>query len=248
MPLYEYFASFWTADMLQANAMIVVNVIGAMLLGFVVGYERSYHGRAAGMRTYGLVCMASCALVVISGCPELWYGGRPHSGSFMPDPTRTIQGIVAGSGFLGAGVIMKDNYSISGLTTAASLWASCAIGIMVGVGLYAASIGLAVLSATCMLWISKLEVQLPARHALAITIEFKSGFFPREDSLRKIARERGYDVASGTIAMAYKGTHMEWRFVLVAVSKKLGVKLSALSHDLTQLEGVHSFHLAHARN
>jgi putative Mg2+ transporter-C (MgtC) family protein len=60
-----------------------------MLLGFVVGYERSYHGRAAGMRTYGLVCMASCALVVISGYPDLWYGARLHSNALI-DPTRTI--------------------------------------------------------------------------------------------------------------------------------------------------------------
>jgi putative Mg2+ transporter-C (MgtC) family protein len=247
MPLHDYLFSFWSPAVVQSNILIIVNVVGAMLLGFVVGYERSYHGRAAGMRTYGLVCMASCALVVISGYPDLWYGSRLHSIA-LTDPTRTIQGIVAGIGFLGAGVIMKDNYSISGLTTAASLWASCAIGIMVGLGLYAASIGLAVLSATCMLWVSKLETRLPSRQALAVTIQFKSGVFPLEEALRKMAKERGYDLASGTISITYKATQIEWRFVLVAVSKKLGIKLSALSLALTELDGVESFHLSHARN
>jgi putative Mg2+ transporter-C (MgtC) family protein len=247
MWFYNYAIDFWSQTVVLTNIIIILNIFGAMLLGFVVGYERSYHGRAAGMRTYGLVCMASCALVILSGYPDFWFGGRgvvPRSF----DPTHTIQGIITGIGFLGAGVIMKDNYSISGLTTAASLWASCAIGIMVGVGLYAAGIGLALLAAVCMIWISKLETRLPSRQALAISIQFRTGFFPQETELRRVAKERGYDIAGGTIAIGYKHGQIEWRFVLVAVSKKLGMKISVLSHELTQLEGVESFNLAHARN
>jgi putative Mg2+ transporter-C (MgtC) family protein len=191
--------------------------------------------------------MASCALVIISGYPDFWYGNRLLNTNNI-DPTRTIQGIVAGIGFLGAGVIMKDSYSISGLTTAASLWASSAIGIMVGVGLYAASIGLAILSATCMLWVSKLETRLPSRHALAITLRFRHGFFPHEDALRKIIREMGYDVAGGTISITLTKSEIEWKFVLVAVSKKLGMKISLLSNELIKMDGVEHFHLSHARN
>ena len=102
------------------------------------------------MRTYGLVCMASAALVVLAGYPDYWFGGRAIAPVSL-DPSRTIQGIVTGIGFLGAGVIMKDGFSISGLTTAASLWASSAIGILVGIGFYAAAILLAFLSAACMI-------------------------------------------------------------------------------------------------
>jgi hypothetical protein len=58
------------------NALILLHLAGALLLGLMVGYERSYHGRAAGMRTYGLVCMASCALTIIAGYPNAWYGGH----------------------------------------------------------------------------------------------------------------------------------------------------------------------------
>ncbi len=54
--------------------MVFLNLFGALLLGMLVGYERSYHGRAAGMRTYGLVCMASAALTVIVGYSSFWYG------------------------------------------------------------------------------------------------------------------------------------------------------------------------------
>jgi putative Mg2+ transporter-C (MgtC) family protein len=90
------------------------------------------------MRTYGLVCMAAAALTVIAGYPTFWFGGQVNS-YLAGDPTRVIQGIVTGIGFLGAGVIMRDGLNISGLTTAASIWTCSAIGIMVGVGFMAFS-------------------------------------------------------------------------------------------------------------
>ena len=107
--LYRY----WSGGILVANAFIGLNLIGALLLGMLVGYERSYNGRAAGMRTYGLVCMASAALTVFVGQAPWWYGGNPLH--VPTDPTRVVQGIVTGVGFLGAGVIVKDGRSISGL-------------------------------------------------------------------------------------------------------------------------------------
>jgi putative Mg2+ transporter-C (MgtC) family protein len=97
---------YWSIPHLHANAMILINIVGALLLGMIVGYERSYHGRAAGMRTYGMVCMGSAAVTVIIGYPQYWFGGMlPLAAS--ADVTRVIQGIVTGVGFLGAGVIMK---------------------------------------------------------------------------------------------------------------------------------------------
>ena len=68
-------AVYWSKPELVINLFIFINVLGALLLGLIIGYERSYHGRAAGMRTYGLVCMASAALTVIAGYPNYWYGG-----------------------------------------------------------------------------------------------------------------------------------------------------------------------------
>jgi putative Mg2+ transporter-C (MgtC) family protein len=125
---------YWSGAFLAANAFIGLNLVGALLLGMLVGYERSYNGWAAGMRTYGLVCMASTALTVFVGHASLWYGGSVAS--VQADPTRVVQGVVTGVGFLCAGVIVKDGLSISGLTTAASIWAAAAIGVMLGVGFY----------------------------------------------------------------------------------------------------------------
>jgi hypothetical protein len=103
----QFLSSYWSGPEMAVNFTICLNLFGALILGLLVGYERSYHGRAAGMRTYGLVCMASTALTVIVGYPGFWYGG--HVGLVSnPDPTRVIQGIVTGIGFLGAGVIMHE--------------------------------------------------------------------------------------------------------------------------------------------
>jgi len=131
----SYLSSFWSQPMVEVNLLIFMNLAGALVLGLLVGYERSYHGRAAGMRTYGIVCMASAALTVFCGYPGFWWGGSMHS-AVPIDPSRVIQGIVTGVGFLGAGVIMKEGLNISGLTTAASIWASCAIGVLVGIGFF----------------------------------------------------------------------------------------------------------------
>ena len=94
-PLSDY----WSGSFLAANAFIALNLLGALLLGMLVGYERSYNGRAAGMRTYGLVCMASAALTVIAGYSVNWYGGHAVPSALGGDPTRIIQGIVTGIGF-----------------------------------------------------------------------------------------------------------------------------------------------------
>lgn len=243
----DYAAQFWSHAEIGTNTIIFLNLTGAMLLGFVVGYERSYHGRAAGMRTYGLVCMASAALVVIAGYPDFWFGSR----ALVPvalDPSRTIQGVVTGIGFLGAGVIMKDGFSISGLTTAASLWASSAIGILVGVGFYAAAISLAFLSAACMIWVSRLETWLPSRQAVSIVMQFRSGFIATEEAIKRLAIERGYELVSGSLVISSVDGKTEWRFVAVALDKRSAAPISAISDELSKFDGIDSYQLAHARN
>src|SRR6185437_13206463 len=101
----------------------ILRTIAALAAGGVIGLERSYHGRAAGLRTYALVSFGS-ALLVAGGQYELF--STRDSG----EVTRIIQGIVTGIGFLGAGVIVKEGFSVRGLTTAESIWVASAIGIV----------------------------------------------------------------------------------------------------------------------
>jgi putative Mg2+ transporter-C (MgtC) family protein len=232
----------------MANFLILLHLMGALALGLMVGYERSYHGRAAGMRTYGLVCMASAALTVIGGFSHYWYGGANNAVFTNADLSRIVQGVLTGIGFLCAGVIMKEGFNISGLTTAASLWASSVIGILVGVGLYAAAMALALLSAVCMVWVSKLESWLPSRQAVAIQLKFAQGFVPVQKALQAMAHERGYDIAGGSIVIGMEAGAYTWNFVAVARSRKTMAPISELSNEMGQFPGVDSFHLAYARN
>jgi putative Mg2+ transporter-C (MgtC) family protein len=242
---FPTFAAYWSDAELGVNIIIFLNLSGAMVLGLMVGYERSYHGRAAGMRTYGLVCMASAALTVISGHPGAWFGGQ-FVGS--PDPTRIIQGIVTGIGFLGAGVIMKEGFNISGLTTAASLWAAAVIGVMVGVGFFLAAMLLAGLCAAAMVWVSKLEAWLPSRHAVAVTMRFKTDYDPHLKVLHTYMLAKGYQMSTGSMMIIFEDGMPKWHFVIIALSKRSGMPLTDLSNDLAKFDGLDSFQLSHARN
>jgi len=106
-----------------------------MLAGGIIGLERSYYGRPAGFRTHTLVCMASSLLMIVAVYQKDWFTAITIE-NVRVDPTRMAQGIMTGIGFLGAGVIMQDRFSVRGLTTAASIWITAAIGILAGVGLY----------------------------------------------------------------------------------------------------------------
>jgi putative Mg2+ transporter-C (MgtC) family protein len=239
--------SYWAVPELSTNVIVFLNIFGALLLGLLVGYERSYRGRAAGMRTYGLVCMASCALTVITGYPGDWFGGG-HVNLNDIDPGRIMQGVITGVGFLGAGVIMRDGFNISGLTTAASIWAVSAIGVVVGVGFYGAAILMAILSAVFMMWGTKLEHILPARHAIAVTLHFHKGINPSEKDLNHMFLDRGYEVAKGSFAIGGRSGTPEWRFVVISLGHSRGDSLMNLSGVLSSTENVESFHLSHARN
>jgi putative Mg2+ transporter-C (MgtC) family protein len=112
---------------------LVLRLVGAALLGGVIGLEREVRDQPAGFRTHMLVALGSCLFTLISA-----YGfGAFGEGPGTPyDPTRIAAQIVTGIGFLGAGAIIRSGMSVRGLTTAASLWVVAAIGMAVGAGAY----------------------------------------------------------------------------------------------------------------
>jgi putative Mg2+ transporter-C (MgtC) family protein len=239
--------AYWSGSELAANITVIFNLLGALVLGLLVGYERSYHGRAAGMRTYGLVCMASSALTVIVAYSSYWYGG--HAGiPSNPDPTRVIQGIVTGVGFLGAGVILHEGYATRGLTSAASIWASSVIGVLMGIGFYLSALVMALCAVFCMTLVTRLENWLPARQAVAVTVQFSKMYMPNEELICRLALHRGYEVQRGSLSIKYVEGKQEWRFVATALGKRSEATIAALSMELSAFEGIESFQLSHARN
>ncbi|WP_425400186.1 MgtC/SapB family protein [Aeoliella sp.] len=108
----------------QLEAMYAVRVVVAAFLGGFVGWEREWHGREAGIRTYASVALGSCVFALIS--------------SHIPgaEPSRLAANIVTGVGFLGAGIILRDRGRAVGLTTAATIGATAAVGTAIGFGMY----------------------------------------------------------------------------------------------------------------
>jgi putative Mg2+ transporter-C (MgtC) family protein len=107
----------------------------AAVLGGVIGTERELSDQPAGLRTHILLTIGACLFTLISA-----YGFGPNS-----DPSRLAAQIVTGIGFLGGGAILRHGFTIRGLTTAASIWATCALGVAVGVGSYVLAVGATVL-------------------------------------------------------------------------------------------------------
>ena len=115
---------------------ILLRLLCAMLVGLVIGLEREYIHRPAGLRTHILVALGAC---VISITGELLFRQYSALGS-LPDPARLSAQVITGVGFLGAGTIMKEGATVKGLTTAASVWAVACLGIAAGFGYYALAI------------------------------------------------------------------------------------------------------------
>jgi putative Mg2+ transporter-C (MgtC) family protein len=119
-------------------AEIIVRLLLGAVVGGIIGFERSTHGRAAGFRTHLLVCIAGVLIMIVS---EYYHYLSIWDPSYIRiDPARLAAGAITGVGFLGAGVIVKMGLNVQGLTTAACLWIVSAIGLSIGSGLYLAGL------------------------------------------------------------------------------------------------------------
>ncbi len=113
---------------INTDLEIMFRILIAFLLGAFVGWERERHGVSAGIRTYGAICLGACAFGVVS------------LSILGADPSRVAAQVATGVGFLGGGVIFRQDKYINGLTTAATLWATAGIGLAVAYGMYAVGI------------------------------------------------------------------------------------------------------------
>ncbi len=141
----------------------VLPILGAVIAGGVIGFEREWRGRAAGLRTHILVSLASALLMLAAMSQADWAFRALPDENIVTDPTRMAHGVLTGIGFLCAGVIFRTGFSIHGLTTAASLWITSAIGILFGAGLYALGTAATVVTALILIGLKLINGRLPAR-------------------------------------------------------------------------------------
>jgi putative Mg2+ transporter-C (MgtC) family protein len=180
--------------MTKDDIEMVVRLLVALLAGAMVGYERSYHGRPAGLRTHALVCTASSLLMLVTVYEAHWV--RAAADSVRLDPTRMAQGIMTGIGFLGAGVIFKEGLSIRGLTTAASIWITAAIGILAGIGFYFPLVVSVIITVGILSLFKWLEARIPTQAYYHFNVRFARTPTMKEDDLRKLIESHGFSIAN----------------------------------------------------
>lgn len=133
---------------------ILLRLVLALILGGLIGFEREQNNHAAGLRTNILVCLGACLLMLLSMYGFSAFVDEPN---VRVDPARLAAAVITGIGFLGAGTILFTGRSITGLTTAASLWVVSAIGLAVGAGFYFAAGTVTVLVLITLWAFNKLE-------------------------------------------------------------------------------------------
>jgi len=193
--------------------VIAMRVLVALVLGGLIGMERTFHGRPAGFRTHALVCLASALLMIITVYQNKWMT-EVAADAIRTDPTRMAQGIMTGIGFLGAGVIFKEGLTVRGLTTAASIWVTSAIGILVGVGFHF----LAVLGTAATLVVLSLflfiERKVPAEFYAQHVLRFARDSVMSEDTLRNVVASHGFSITHLSYRVTDGGKLFEYRMML----------------------------------
>lgn len=142
---------------------IVWPVLGALIAGGIIGFEREWRGRPAGLRTHILVSLASALLMLASMSQADWAFEALPDENIVTDPTRMAHGILTGIGFLCAGVIFRTGFSIHGLTTAASLWITSAVGVLFGAGLYGLGALGAIVTTAVLVGLRLINSKMPGR-------------------------------------------------------------------------------------
>ena len=219
---------------------ISIRLTVALTIGAAIGMERSYSGRAAGFRTHTLVCVSTALLMLVTVYESAWVTSIA-AGRLVLDPTRMAQGIMTGIGFLGAGAIVKSGANIHGLTTAASLWITAAIGILIGIGFYFPALvctGITLGVLTAFRWI---EARIPAVFYAQCVIRFVRTEAMPEAQLRALIASHGFALAELNYRMSTANDFFEYRMVIRSTRAS---NARRLSETLLGVPGVREFRVS----
>jgi putative Mg2+ transporter-C (MgtC) family protein len=217
---------------------MLARLLAALGAGALIGYERSYHGRPAGFRTHALVCTASSLLMLVTVYEAHWM--RAATGLVQIDPTRMAQGIMTGIGFLGAGVIIKEGLSVRGLTTAASIWITAAIGILAGIGFYFPLVISVVMTLGVLSFFRWIEVRMPSQAYYHFSVRFARSTAVSERQLRELVESHGFSIANFTYRLEPEGV-MRHSMVIRSADRSGAGRLAV---TLEKMEPVLEFRIA----
>ena len=211
----------------------------AVLAGGLIGLERTYHGRPAGFRTHTLVCTASSLLMLLTVYQWQLLAGVPLE-TIRIDPTRMAQGIMTGIGFLGAGVIMKEGLTVRGLTTAASIWITASIGILLGFGFYFPAIVATLITLGALSLFRWIEAIMPTLYYARMHVRFKRQETPTESALQDLIGQHHFSVANLSYHLKEEGKFFEYQMTIRTQSKD---NYRKLAETLTAMEKVQEFRI-----
>jgi putative Mg2+ transporter-C (MgtC) family protein len=215
---------------------IMANLVLALAAGAIIGLERSHHGRPAGFRTHALVCLASGMLMLVTVNYSKSFS-IPGLQGVAIDPTRMAQGIMTGIGFLGAGVIMKEGMSVRGLTTAASIWITAAIGVLIGLGFYFAAGISTVLTLGILSVFRWIERKMPIEFYAKLAVGFLREARLSEGELRELVKRQGFVIANMNYCLAGDGRIFQYDMVIHSPVRENTRRLSeALAAMVTVVE------------
>ena len=220
---------------------MTLHLVGAMGVGGVIGLERSYHGRPAGFRTHTLVCLASSLLMLVTLYQAKWLPAGASLDSFRTDPTRMAQGIMTGIGFLGAGVIFKEGLSVRGLTTAASIWITSAIGVLIGIGFYFPAVVATILTVGTLSLFRLIEARIPSHHYAQHFVSFDRNDAMEDEEIRRMLELHGFTIANISYRVSDDGADFEYRMVIRTSSPE---KFSVLARYLRAHSRIKTFRIS----
>jgi putative Mg2+ transporter-C (MgtC) family protein len=228
----------WFSD--GVHLEILLRLLAALVVGGLIGSERSHRGRPAGFRTHALVCLSTALLMLITVYESRWFPDRSPGRSTM-DPTRMAQGIMTGIGFLGAGAIIRDGASVRGLTTAASIWITAGIGVLIGIGFYFPALAATVLTIGTLSIFQRIEHRIPTQFSATLSVRVAERGDLSEADLRKLLADHGLAVSGLCYKLDRRAGFFEYNMVVHASRSEGGARLA---DSLASRPGIVEFRLS----
>ncbi len=208
------------AEILDFEYVILLRIVIAAVLGGIIGFERSFSGHSAGLRTHILLCMGSAAVMTLSellvkkyGCPQ--------------EILRMGAQVISGVGFLGAGSIILDGKKVQGITTAAGVWATACLGLVVGSGEYILAFATTAVMMLALVGFHSLSQMVEER---AKTIKIRIKFSNRYDLDEIMLRLEELDLDVRKISLVFVDGETEAHAV---IKTKRGTTIQTLVCDLS---------------
>jgi len=198
----------------------IISMLMAVLCGGIIGFEREYKSKSAGFRTIVLITLGSTIFTIVSG-----YG--------VGSDDRISANIITGIGFIGAGVIFKDQISIRGLTTAAVIWTSAAIGMTTGIGYHALAFVFTIITLLLLLMVGKIEkVISKLQKQKIVTVTFRHPDFEQIVTLEKRLNSDDLIIERLEVSKLNDSITVVWQ---VSARKKFLVELDETLADIPEV-------------